>query len=70
VKASDRKAVSIPLNGEEYLELDTKSSAAGLSLPADVRTCCGFVAWIAAVRWDRELAEHPACRRWRWNGWL
>lgn len=56
VKASDRKAVSIPLNGAEYLELGAKSSAAGLSLPAYVRTCCGLAAWIAR---GREMASRP-----------
>lgn len=56
VKASDRKALSIPLNGAEYLELDAKSSAAGLSLPAYVRTCCGLSPWIAR---GREMAARP-----------
>ena len=56
VKASDRRAVSIPLNGAEYLELDAKSSAAGLSLPAYVRTCCGLAAWIAR---NSEMASRP-----------
>ena len=56
VKASDRKAISIPLNGAEYLELDAKSSAAGLSLPAYVRTCCGLAAWTAR---GREMASRP-----------
>jgi len=56
VNASDRKAVSIPLNGAEYLELDAKSSAAGLSLPAYVRTCCGLAAWIAR---SNEMASKP-----------
>lgn len=56
VKAFDRKAVSIPLNGAEYLELDAKSSAAGLSLPAYVRTCCGLAAWTSR---SREMASRP-----------
>lgn len=54
VQASDRKAIAIPLNGAEYLELAAKSSAAGLSLPAYIRTCCGLTAWIAR---GRELAS-------------
>ena len=42
VRPAGRKSVTIPLNGAEYLELDAKSSEAGLSLPAYVRTRCGF----------------------------
>lgn len=56
VMASDRKAVSVPLNGAEYLELDAKASAAGLTLPAYVRTCCGLAPWIAR---GREMASRP-----------
>jgi hypothetical protein len=48
--------VTIPLNGAEYLELDAKSSEAGLSLPAYVRTCCGLSPWIAR---GREMASRP-----------
>lgn len=62
VKASDRKAVSVPLNGAEYLELDAKSFAAGLSLPAYVRTCCGLSPWIARGR-EMESRPHQASRR-------
>ncbi|MGC8884883.1 MAG: hypothetical protein ACP5UT_18870, partial [Bryobacteraceae bacterium] len=51
-----RKSVSIPLNGAEYLELDSKSSAAGLSLPAWVRSCCGLAPWIAR---GREMESRP-----------
>lgn len=61
VKASDRKALSIPLNGAEYLELDAKSSAAGLSLPAYVRTCCGLSPWIARGR-EMGSRARPASR--------
>jgi hypothetical protein len=62
VKASDRKAISIPLNGAEYLELETKASAKELSLPAFVRSCCGLPPWIAR---GREMASRPrqAARR-------
>jgi hypothetical protein len=56
VMASDRKAVSVPLNGAEYLELDAKASAAGLTLPAYVRTCCGLSPWIAR---GHEMAARP-----------
>jgi hypothetical protein len=48
--------VTILLNGAEYLELDAKSSEAGLSLPAYVRTCCGLPPWIAR---GREMASKP-----------
>ncbi len=54
--ASDRKAISVPLNGAEYLELAAKSSAAGLSLPAYLRKCCGMSPWI--VR-GREMESRP-----------
>jgi hypothetical protein len=56
VKVADRKAVSIPLNGAEYLELDSKSSVVGLTLPAYVRTCCGLAAWIAR---GHEMGSRP-----------
>jgi hypothetical protein len=56
VQASNRKAVSVPLNGAEYLELDAQASAAGLTLPAYVRTCCGLPPWIAR---GREMAARP-----------
>jgi hypothetical protein len=62
VKASDRKSVTIPLNGAEYLELDAKSFTAGLSLPAYVRTCCGMSPWIARGR-EMESRPRPAPRR-------
>ncbi|MCC6394689.1 MAG: hypothetical protein IT167_29100 [Bryobacterales bacterium] len=61
VTASDRKALSIPLNGAEYLELDAKSSAIGLSLPAYLRTCCGLAAWIARGR-EMGSRARPASR--------
>jgi hypothetical protein len=56
VKACDRRAVSIPLNGAEYLELDAKASTGELSLPACVRSCCGLSPWIAR---GREMASRP-----------
>lgn len=62
VKASDRKSVTIPLNGAEYLELDAKASAAGLSLPACVRLCCGLAPWLSRGR-EMESRHRQAHRR-------
>lgn len=53
---------SVPLNDADYLELVTKSSAAGLSLPASVRKCCGMSPWI--VR-GREMESRPREPVWR-----
>jgi hypothetical protein len=50
VRPSIRKSVSIPLNGAEHLELEAKASAAGLTLPACVRSRCGFAPWITRGR--------------------
>lgn len=47
VTASGKKAVTIPINGAEYLELDYRAVQADLSLPAYVRRCCGLDGWIA-----------------------
>lgn len=62
VQASHRKALSIPLNGAECLELDSKSCAAGLSLPAYVRTCCGLSPWIARGREMESRLRKPSRR--------
>ncbi|MFB3827461.1 MAG: hypothetical protein ACE15B_11860 [Bryobacteraceae bacterium] len=62
MRPAGRKSVTIPLNGAEYLELDAKSSEAGLSLPAYVRTCCGLSPWIARGR-EMESGPRPAARR-------
>ncbi len=62
VRPAGRKSVTIPLNGAEYLELDAKSSEAGLSLPAYVRTCCGLSAWIARGREMESRPRQPARR--------
>ena len=42
-----KTAITIALNGAEYLELSAAAMAAGLSVPAYVRTRCGFPAWLA-----------------------
>ncbi len=62
MKPSGKKAVTIPLNGAEYLELEARSAEAGLSLPAFVRTCCDLPAWITR---GSEMAgrPRPAARR-------
>lgn len=63
VRPAGRKSVTIPLNGAEYLELDAKSSEAGLSLPAYVRTCCGLSPWIARGRELESRPRHQPARR-------
>ena len=45
-----RKAITISINGAEHIELDVRSREAGLTIPAYVRTRCGFEAWIARAR--------------------
>jgi hypothetical protein len=48
-------AITIAVNGAEYMDLCAAASAAGLSLPAYVMTRCGFETWrLDAAR------DHPA----------
>jgi len=60
--AVKRKAITISINGAEYLELDARAIQVGLTIPAYVRTRCGFEAWIARGREMQERA-HTADRR-------
>jgi hypothetical protein len=48
--AIKRKAVTISVNGAEYLELDARAKESSLTTPAYIRTRCGFEAWIARGR--------------------
>ncbi len=48
--AIKRRAITISVNGAEYLELDARAREASLSIPAYVRIRCGFQAWIARGR--------------------
>lgn len=56
-----RKAITISVNGAEYLELDAAARQASLTIPAYARTRCGLEPW--SVR-GRELQgrAQPASR--------
>ena len=45
---------TVPLNGAEWLDLDARSTEAGLTMPAYIRSCCGLNAWVER---GREMAE-------------
>jgi hypothetical protein len=59
--AIKRKAISLSVNGAEYLELDAKAREAGLTIPAYMRTRCGLEAWIARGR-EMQSRAQPASR--------
>jgi hypothetical protein len=59
--AIKRRAITISVNGAEYLELDARSRGAGITIPAYVRTRCGFQPWIARGR-EMEHRAQPAGR--------
>jgi hypothetical protein len=48
--ALNRKAITAAINGAEFLELEARARAAGLTIPAYVRTVIGFEPWIARGR--------------------
>ena len=56
-----RKAITISVNGAEHIELDVRSREASLTIPAYVRTRCGFEAWIARAR-EMQGRAQPASR--------
>jgi hypothetical protein len=41
-----RSAVTIQVNGAEWLDLDARAREASLTIPAYVRTACGWAAWL------------------------
>ncbi|MGB9619281.1 MAG: hypothetical protein ACPL7K_02590 [Armatimonadota bacterium] len=51
-----KRAVTIAVNGAEYLELVGAAHQAGLTIPAYVRARCGLEPWIAR---GREMYGHP-----------
>jgi hypothetical protein len=48
------KVQVVAVNGAEWLELDARAAEANLTVPAYVRTLCGFQPWIER---GREMAE-------------
>ena len=58
--AIKRRAITIQLNGAEFLELRAGAEARSVSIPGYVRTLCGFEAWIARAREKEGLAHPPS----------
>jgi hypothetical protein len=46
VATPKRRAVTILVNGAEWLDLDARAREASLTIPAYVRTACGWAAWL------------------------
>jgi len=46
VATQDRRAVTIQVNGAEWLDVDARAREAGRTIPAYVRTQCGLDAWL------------------------
>jgi hypothetical protein len=60
--AIKRKAITISVNGAEFLELEARAKEAGVTIPAYVRTRCGLEAWIARGR-EMQARALPASRQ-------
>lgn len=45
--AIQRRAVTLSVNGAEYMELQMRAAEAGSTIPAYVRTRCGLPPWIS-----------------------
>ncbi len=59
--AIKRKAITISVNGAEYLELEAGARQAGLTIPAHMRTQCGLEPWSARGR-ELQGRAQPATR--------
>lgn len=57
-----RKAITAQFNGAEYIELEIRAEQAKVTIPAYVRTRCGFEPWIARGR-EMEGRARPAGRQ-------
>ncbi|MFZ5926329.1 MAG: hypothetical protein ACOYX1_02665 [Acidobacteriota bacterium] len=56
-----KRAVTIAVNGAEYLELHAAARQAGLTIPAYMRTRCGLEPWSARAR-ERHGRAQPGSR--------
>jgi hypothetical protein len=46
VATPKRRAVTIQVNGAEWLDLDARARGASVTVPAYVRSTCGLAAWL------------------------